>query len=292
MFAIVGATGKVGYSTAVTLRKAGMPVRAILRDASKAARLREIGCEIAIADLQDPHGLARAIADADGVQIILPASPQAKDMAEDMRRSMESLVASLRQAHARRVLAISDYGAHVTRDIGMPTMFHAFEEWLGELDGHKLFLRSAEHMEGWARVIPAAVASGMLPVFHDPVDRAFPMISAADLGPIAAELLLRPDGRKGVEIIHAEGPRRYSPVDVAATVSQLLGRPVSANPVPRSQWRESFERILSASAAELLTKLYGAHSEGGLIDIEPNAEDVRHGTTELVDALRPLIPPQ
>ncbi|MBW6420574.1 NAD(P)H-binding protein [Rhizobium sp. XQZ8] len=291
MFAIVGAAGKVGYSTAVALRKAGMPVRAILRDA-KAERLSEIGCEIAIADLQDPDALARAVAGADAVQIILPAIPQAKDMAEDMRQSMESLVVALRQAGSRRVLAISDYGAHVTHDIGMPSMFHTFEARLGELDGHKLLLRSSEHMEGWARVIPAAVASGMLPVFHDPVDRAFPMISAADLGPIAAELLLRPIERRDVEVVHAEGPRRYSPTDVAATVSQLLGRPVSASPVPRAQWRESFERILSPSGAELLTKLYGAHSEGGLIDIEPNAGDVRHGKTELIDALRPLIPRQ
>lgn len=292
MFAIVGAAGKAGYSTSVALRKAGVPVRAILRDEAKAARLSEIGCEIAVADLQDSEALAGAIAGADAVQIILPASPQVKDMAEDMRQSMESLVIALGKARPKRILAISDYGAHVAHDIGMPTMFHAFEQRLAELDGHKLLLRSAEHMEGWARVIPAAVASGMLPVFHDPVDRAIPMISAHDLGPIAADLLMRAASPKDLEVIHAEGPRRYSPLDVAAAVSELLGKPVSVSPVPRAHWQASFERILSASAAELLTKLYGAHSEGGLIDIEPSSSDVRHGTTELTEALRPLVRPQ
>lgn len=53
MYAILGAAGKVGFATSSALRKAGVPVRVILRDASKAAPLREIGCEIAIADLQD-----------------------------------------------------------------------------------------------------------------------------------------------------------------------------------------------------------------------------------------------
>jgi uncharacterized protein YbjT (DUF2867 family) len=54
MIAIVGAAGKVGYATSSALRQAGVPVRAILRDTSKAPRLRDIGCEIALADLQTP----------------------------------------------------------------------------------------------------------------------------------------------------------------------------------------------------------------------------------------------
>jgi uncharacterized protein YbjT (DUF2867 family) len=54
MIAIVGAAGKIGYSTSLKLREAGVPVRAILRDAKKATPLSEIGCDIALADLQDP----------------------------------------------------------------------------------------------------------------------------------------------------------------------------------------------------------------------------------------------
>lgn len=78
MFAIIGAAGNVGYSTSSALRRAGVPVRAILSDAAKAARLSELGCEIALADLQDAGALAQAIGDADTVQIVVPRSPQAK----------------------------------------------------------------------------------------------------------------------------------------------------------------------------------------------------------------------
>ncbi|MBB3410163.1 hypothetical protein FHT87_004095 [Rhizobium sp. BK316] len=46
---------------------------------------------------------------------------------------------------------------------------------------------------------------------------------------------------------------------------------------------------MSASAADFLTKLYEVHSRGGLIDVEPNAPDVRRGSTELIDVLRPVI---
>ncbi len=289
MFAIVGAGGNVGYSTSVALREAGVPVRAIVRDAARAARLSEIGCEIAVADLQDSEDLAGAIGDADAVQVIIPVSPRAKDPAEDLRRSIDSLAEALTRACPERVLAISDYGAHVGDDIGMPTLFRDLEARLGRLAGHKLVLRSAEHMHNWGRVTPVALATGILPTFQDPVDIAMPTISAGDLGLIAADLLLRPAGGMELEIVHAEGPRRYSASDVATALSQLSGRIVQARAVPRSHWKETFERSMPASLAELLIKANDAKNKGGLVDIEPNSREVRYGTTELIDALRSLL---
>jgi NAD(P)H dehydrogenase (quinone) len=286
MYAIVGATGKVGFSTASALREAGFPVRAIVRDAAKSARLIEIGCEIAVADLQNATELAHAIGNAANVQIILPPDPQAEDVNAQMRGAIENLMQALEQVCPARVLAISDYGAHVDHDIGMPSVFRFFEERLRALHGQKLILRSAEHMQGWGRVIPVAMASGTLPSFHDPLDKAFPTISAPDLGRIAANIWMQPASGKDVETVHAEGPRRYSANDVAAALSLLLGRPVEARAVPRVQWKETFERIMSASLAELLIKANDAQNEG-LVDVEP-AGAVFRGTTELIDALRPL----
>ncbi|MBP2561929.1 uncharacterized protein YbjT (DUF2867 family) [Neorhizobium galegae] len=290
MFAIIGAAGNVGYSTSKALRDAGVPVRAILHDAAKAARLSEIGCEISVADLQDSAALASAIGDADAVQVILPLRPQAADPAEDMCRSAESTVAALTQTRTKQVLAISDYGAHVADDIGMPSVFHEFEAGLRGLQSHILILRSAEHMHNWARGIPDAIQSGVLPSFQDPVDMEQPTISARDLGVIAANLLLLPEWEKPLSIIHAEGPRRYSAADVATALSELSCKTVRARPVPRSQWEGIFAKGMSASLADLLIKSNDAKNKGGLVDVEPNAGEVRHGPTELVDALRPFIP--
>lgn len=289
MFAIVGAAGKVGYSTSLALRKAGMPVRAILRDEAKAGRLREIGCDIALADLQDPTALGWAIANADAVQVILPPPTQAEDAAGDMRRSIESMAMALERARPKRVLAISDYGAHIDGDIGMPTLFRIFEERFRRLDMPKIFLRSAEHMEGWSAFVPMAITTGILPSLHHPVEMDFPTVSAADVGLMAADLSLRPKVGTDVQIVHAEGPRRYSAADVAAVLSQLRGRTITAQALPRAQWQESLEQVVSASTTKLLIDLYDAHNKGGLIDVEPDGE-VRYGATTLIDALRPLVP--
>jgi len=291
MFAIIGAAGKVGYSTSLALRKAGVQVRAVLRDETKANRLRDIGCEIALADVQDPVAIGRAIANADAVQVILPPPLQAEDALGAMQRIIASLGEALEEACPQRVLAISDYGAHVREDIGMPSVFRIFEERLRRLPMPKVFLRSAEHMEGWGAFIPGAIASGSLPSLHQPIDLTFPTVSAANVGLIAAELLLRPSTGTDLQIVHAEGPHRYSAADVAAALSQLLGRTITARALPRSQWQAGLERLLSPSAAELVIDLYDAHNEGGLVDVEPNQGEVRRGDTELIEALRPLVPP-
>jgi len=290
MFAIIGAAGNVGSSTARALREAGAPVRAILRDAARAGPLEAMGCEIALADLKDPAALTRAIGNAEAVQVIAPLSPATQDPARELRQSIDSLVAALDRARIPRVLAISDYGAHIARDIGMPTLFHGFEARLRELDAQLLILRSAEHMHNWARSIPAALASGTLATFQDPVDMVQPTIAAQDLGRIAAHLLLRPGDDRA--IVHAEGPRRYSAVDVATALSQLSGRAVSARAVPRAQWQEAFARIMPASLADLLIKANDAKNEGGLVDIGSDSGEVRRGPTALIDALRPLLPPE
>ncbi|YCI06709.1 NAD(P)H-binding protein (plasmid) [Ensifer sp. D2-11] len=289
MYAILGAAGKVGYSTSSALRQAGVPVKAVLRDTTKSSRLYALGCDIAVADLQDPNDLAQAIAGCIAVQVICPPLPYVPDTADDMVRSIDSIVCALGQARPDLVLAISDYGAHVSDDIGMPTIFRYFEERLGELPIRKIFLRSAEHMEGWAARFPIARATGTLPTFHHPVEREFPTVSAHDVGMIAADLLLRRGQETNQRIVHVEGPRRYSAADVAAAFTGLLGRVVTAWAVPRGEWLETLGRVVSPSASELLVKLYDAHNRGGLVDVEPGGE-VRYGNSDLIAALRSMKP--
>ncbi len=290
MFAVLGATGKVGFSTVLKLREAGAPVRAILRNETKGNKFRSLGCEVAFADLHDAAALARAFSGADAVQIILPPPLAAEDTVGEMRQMVAGLADALARARPNRVLAISDYGAHVRDWIGMPSAFRSFEERLRQLEMHKIFVRSAEHMEGWGRLIPAALASGVLPSLHHPVEVQFPTISAPDLGAIAADLLLSPPIEEDLRIVHAEGPRRYSASDVAAALSRLRGAPISAQALPRSQWEESLGRVLSASAVGLVTELYDAHNKGGLVDVEHGTGEIRYGATELVDAIRSLVP--
>ena len=53
MYAITGITGKVGGELARTLLAAGQPVRAIVRDARKGEEWAALGCELALAEMED-----------------------------------------------------------------------------------------------------------------------------------------------------------------------------------------------------------------------------------------------
>jgi NAD(P)H dehydrogenase (quinone) len=79
MFAILGASGKVGRATIEKLRAQGAPVRAVLRESSNKADLEALGCEIAFADLRDTDAIRNAINGANVVQVICPPSNRAKD---------------------------------------------------------------------------------------------------------------------------------------------------------------------------------------------------------------------
>ena len=289
MHAILGATGKVGRTTIAALRKSGVPVRAILRDGSKAQAFLDLGCEIAIADVHDHRALTAAFEGARAVQIICPVDVRAAEAYSGMRRLVDHIGEALSAAKPQTILAISDYGAQHGSGTGVTLIFHALEARLRRLETERLILlRSAEHMENWARLAKVAAESGRLPSFYHPLTKLLPTISAYDVGSIAAELLLEKQNT-ALRIAHAEGPRRYTPNDVAEAIGSLTGRDVVAQSLPETEWQAALMRAgLSEDYARLLVELYTAHN-AGRIDAEKGVGEIRRGTTELVEALRRIL---
>ena len=78
-YLVIGATGNVGGELVPQLLEQGHEVRALVRDASRAARL-PAGTSIAVGDLDDAESLAAAALGADGVFYMqlapLPAQAQ------------------------------------------------------------------------------------------------------------------------------------------------------------------------------------------------------------------------
>ncbi|MFK0166228.1 NAD(P)H-binding protein [Rhizobium sp. NPDC090279] len=288
MHAILGATGKVGRTTITALRKAGVPVRAILRDAAKAQEFSDLGCEIAIADVHDAEALTTAFKGASAIQVICPVDIRAPQARSSMGRLVDTLGEALATAKPQTVLAISDYGAQHSSGTGVTLIFYALEARLRQLDTRLILLRSAEHMENWARLAKVAAESGRLPSFYHPLTKLLPTISAFDAGTIAADLLLEKQ-EAALKVVHAEGPRRYTSNDVAAAIGSLTGRDVIAQPLPEAEWPAVLMRAgLSEDYARLLTELYLAHN-AGRIDVEKDVGELRRGTTELTEVLRRIL---
>ncbi|WP_296224340.1 NAD(P)H-binding protein [Ralstonia sp. UBA689] len=289
MYVIFGASGNVGRATISALRNAGKPVRAVVRDARQGDRFAKQGCEVARADLTDAASVAEAIVGATAVQILCPVPVRDPHPESTMRRMIDVVADVLRANPPPRVLALSDYGAELEQGTGLTLLFHYLEVRLEPVATHLTLLRSAEHVQNWAAMLPVMLAVGTLPSLHHPLDRRIPVIAAQDVGTLAAELLMEDTRSPSPRIVSVEGPRRVSVLDVAHAFSEVSGREVAAVELPRNAWAPSLQRAgLSENHVQLLTDLYDQHNAGH-IDVERGATEQRFGKTELADAVAALV---
>jgi NAD(P)H dehydrogenase (quinone) len=239
MYAIMGITGQVGSATARHLLDNGQRIRAIVRDKGKAAAWAARGADVAIADWSDAAALAAAFSGVDGVFVMLPANfAPSPDFAEP-RALVQTLVAALRQAQPPKVVALSSIGAQHDRNLGLITQLHLLESALDTLPVPHAHVRAAWFMENIRWDVALAQHQGRLASYLQPLDRAIPMVATDDIGRTIAETLGQTwSGRRVIEL---EGPRRYSPLDMAHALAAVLEHDVEATAVPREQWVARFE---------------------------------------------------
>ncbi|WP_175780297.1 NAD(P)H-binding protein [Burkholderia anthina] len=290
MFVIFGASGNVGLSTVATLRDAGHPVRAVLRDARHRERFAQLGCDVAIVDLTDARAIDAAIAGAQAVQILCPVPVTDSDPAATMERTIDIVTGALVANPPPVLLALSDYGAERDGNTGITRLFHRLEVKLKTVPTRLTLLRAAEHLQNWARVLPVALGTGVLPSFHHPVDKVFPTVWAPDVGVAAARLLLDPaEPGNGPRVVSIEGPRRVSVRDIAAMLGPAADREIVARELPRDAWTATLLRAgLSERHAQLIVDLYDVHN-AGQIDVEAGVSERVYGATAPAEALAVLV---
>ena len=236
MYAITGITGQVGGAVARTLLGEGANVRAVARDASKAAPWVERGCDLAIAEMSDASALTRAFAGAGGVFVLIPPifdpSPGFAEAIAVISAVRDALV----EARPVRTVCLSTVGAQATQ-FNLLSQLAMMERELGALDLPIAFIRAAWFMENAAWDV-ASAREGVIQSFLQPLDRAIPMVATPDIGATAARLLR--DRWVGRRIVELQGPAPVAPNDLAAIFGKLLSRPVTAHAVSRAEWEALF----------------------------------------------------
>lgn len=286
MYVIFGASGKVGGASAAALRRAGHAVRAVVRDQVQAEALARIGCDVALAALDDEAAIHRALDGARAVQLLCPVADRAADAQAAMRRMIHTAAKALHAHPGLHVLALSDYGAELEGGTGITMLYRELEQAYRQAAPRLTLLRAAEHMQNWARVLPVALATGHLPTLHHPADMPFPTVSAHDVGTLAAQLLL--EDPAGVRVVSIEAARRYSADEAAALLGEISGRAIHAHALPREAWAATLARAgLNAGLAQLVMEINDAQN-AGRIGAAPDSER-RFGETGLREVLAGLV---
>lgn len=283
MYAITGITGNVGGAMARTLLAARQPVRAVVRDAGKAREWAALGCEIAYASMNDASALSAAFEGADGVFILPPSQFDPAPGFPEAREVIDAVATALQWARPNKVVCLSTIGAQVS-ETNLLTQRTLMEQALSQLDLSIAFLRPAWFMENFAWDVPRARDEGVIASFLQPLDKPVPMIATADVGRVAAELILQDwSGRRVVEL---EGERRISPDDAAAAFAKVLGHPVKAQVVPRETWEALFTSQGMKDPQPRIRMLDGFNE--GWIEFEGDLASVIKGETALDTVLRGL----
>jgi uncharacterized protein YbjT (DUF2867 family) len=284
MFAVIGVTGNVGGEVARNLLAAGAGVRAVVREERKGEEWRQRGCEIAVADIHDTESLKRAFAGTEGAFVLVPpvfdpqpGFPEARSVAASVRAAIEA-------ARPGKVVYLSTIGAQAKQE-NLLTQHTKIEEALRDLTSPIAFLRPGWFMENAAWDVAPARETGVIPSFLFPLEKPVAMVTTADIGRVAAELLR--ETWMGHRVVELEGPKRTTPNEIAETLAKLLEKQVRMEAVPRASWEQLF-RSQGMKNPEPRIRMLDGFNEGW-IDFEGGAIGTRKGVVTLEAVLKKLV---
>ena len=258
---VTGATGNVSSGLIPELAAKGASVRALVRDQSKAQGLRDQGVEVVIGDFDKPETLDAAFSGVGKVFLLTAPTPnqvaQARNGIAAAKRAGSPYLIRL---SAGALDTTSDSPARITRQ-------HA--EIDAELKASGLpytILRPHFFMQN-TMMAAETVASGCPGCNHGIVymamkDGKIGMIDVRDIVDVAAKVLTE-DGHEG-KTYGLTGPASISFHDVAAGLSNALGKEVIYVDVPSEAARESMVATVGLPEwfADALTEYTKAFTEG------------------------------
>jgi uncharacterized protein YbjT (DUF2867 family) len=246
MFIILGGTGHVGSAVAMELLKQRQPVTIVTRNGSDKEHWQERGAHIAVADVSDVDALCRIFRTGKRAFLLNPPAPTSTDTEIEESKTVASIVAALEGSGLEKVVAESTYGAQPGRRCGDLNILYDLEQALATQPIPFGIIRAAYYFSNWDTALETARKEGVLHTMF-PADFELPMVAPDDLGRFTANLLASPIGRVGTHYV--EGPERYSSNDVAAAISDVLGKPVRVVTTPREQWQQAFRDMGFSEAA-------------------------------------------
>jgi NAD(P)H dehydrogenase (quinone) len=223
-FLVVGASGKTGWAVARELRAAGQRVRALVRRKdSRSDALSKIGCEIAVADLQNRADMQNAIKGTHRAYWITPFDPLALDAA--------TMFAELaKEQKLESIVGLSQWLASPNHPSLLTRHSFAIDNLFGSLDGMSYTcVNPGFFADNYLRLIGFAAQLGLLPSLTGDSRNAPP--SNEDIARTAVVALLDPDRHSG-KSYRPTGPELLSTSDMAAILSKVLDRRVQRFEMP------------------------------------------------------------
>ncbi len=272
MHAITGATGNTGKAVAEALLAKGQKVRVIGRSAKRLQPFVQQGAEPFVGDVTGEAAMTRAFSGATAVYAMIPPDVTTEDYRGYQERVSDALARAIEKAGVAHVVTLSSVGAHRAEKVGPVVGLHNFEEKLNRIAKlNVLHLRPGYFMENLFPQIGQIQSLGMMGGPLSP-DLPLALIATRDIGPVAAEALLRLDFR-GQQARELLGQRHVTMAEAASVISKTVGKPkLSYTQFPAMLVEQAMVQMgISRSLAKLLVEMSEALNSGYMAPLEPRS---------------------
>ena len=265
MILVTGATGLNGSELVRRLSAMGIPVRALVRSATRAQGLSSLPeVEIVEGDMERPETLTRALQGVDRAMLISSSDPM-------MLEVQSNFIEAARKAGVKHVVKLSG----IMPDLDSPFRFarmHGEIERRLEASGMAFtHLRSGEFMHAYFRQVPSIVARGA--IFLPMEDAKIASIDIGDLAGVAAAVLTG-SGHEG-KIYPLTGPEALSMAEVAEKLSAATGKRIQyVNVAPEEAKRAQLAAGVPPFTADALAELFAERRKGKESQVSPVIQTV------------------
>jgi len=253
MILITGATGLTGGELARRLSRRGVPIRALVRNPTKAEALSRLPqVEIVEGDMARPETLAGALQGVERAMLISSSAP-------DMLDVQSNFIEAARKAGVKHIVKLSGIIPELDSPFRYARMHAEIEKRLEASGMAFTHLRAGEFMHSYFRRVPMIVTKGVLLLPME--DAKIASIDINDLAEVAA-MVLTSSGHEG-QIYPLTGPEALSMTEVAAKLSIVTGKTIQyINIAPEEARSANLAAGMPPYAADGLYELFAERRKG------------------------------
>lgn len=236
MHLITGATGRTGGAAALELARRKLPVRALVRNADKAAKLAAAGVELALGDVADPKALAAAMQGVSKVLVCLPNS-------EQQLKLEKTITDSAIAAGAAHILKISSMEALPEMHNPVHQTHYQSEQYIKHSGKAWTMIRPSFYMQNFLGSGATIKKDGTFSFpFGDKGAAAFS--DARDAGYFAAHVMATPGHE--AKSYDVTSPDKLTFHQVAEVFTRVLGRQVKYVPQDPDAYKAFLGKFLAS----------------------------------------------
>lgn len=223
MILVTGATGNNGQELVRQLTAAGQRVRALVRDASDAAKLKGLKVELAVGDFDRPQTLEAALQGAEQAFLLTP-------VAERFVQWQTDFIKAAQRAGTKRLVKFSGMGASASAGSELLRLHHQTDM---VLQNSGLPFTILQPNSFYQNLFLSAGTIKTQGAFYLPLQHAAQScVDIRDICAVATRVLTSP-GHEGKSYV-ITGPEALTFQQVAEKLASILGRQVQYVEVPLS----------------------------------------------------------